>query len=109
MQILNNEKDYIIEYDDSPEMKEKVFNRIIQYFKKHNSWSGESVMQCDNPQMEAPEVMAEIADDIIKFKVEHYNKSDTKNTCPKCGELWDDHEFGVPAPYCPIKVKYEKT
>lgn len=21
--------------------------------------------------------------------------------CPECGYTWDDHEFGVPAPYCP--------
>lgn len=21
--------------------------------------------------------------------------------CPTCGEHWDDHEFGVPAPLCP--------
>ena len=21
--------------------------------------------------------------------------------CPKCGQLWVDHEFGVPAPFCP--------
>ncbi len=24
--------------------------------------------------------------------------------CPKCGHPWDSHEFGVPAPYCPITV-----
>ena len=21
--------------------------------------------------------------------------------CPVCGEPWDDHDFGVPHPYCP--------
>lgn len=30
--------------------------------------------------------------------VSHY---DLRNTCPTCGEPWMDHEFGVPAPYCP--------
>lgn len=23
------------------------------------------------------------------------------DTCPKCGHPWEDHEFAVPAPYCP--------
>lgn len=27
-----------------------------------------------------------------------------KDFCPKCSEKWDDHEFGVPAPYCPSVV-----
>lgn len=28
----------------------------------------------------------------------HYS---SRNNCPSCGEPWLDHEFGVPAPYCP--------
>lgn len=28
----------------------------------------------------------------------HYS---SRNNCPSCGESWLDHEFGVPAPYCP--------
>lgn len=23
------------------------------------------------------------------------------DTCGKCGQPWSEHEFGVPAPYCP--------
>lgn len=31
------------------------------------------------------------------------NKSNlnTKDYCPKCECLWEDHDFGVPEPYCP--------
>lgn len=29
----------------------------------------------------------------------------SKTHCPDCQQPWDDHEFGVPAPYCPIVVK----
>ena len=25
----------------------------------------------------------------------------TPDVCPKCSKPWEDHEFGVPAPYCP--------
>lgn len=27
--------------------------------------------------------------------------ADTSENCPKCGKPWLDHEFAVPAPYCP--------
>lgn len=26
------------------------------------------------------------------------------DTCPTCGCAWDEHEFGVPAPYCPVTI-----
>lgn len=25
----------------------------------------------------------------------------SQNNCPICGESWDDHDFGVPHPFCP--------
>jgi hypothetical protein len=24
-----------------------------------------------------------------------------KNHCPDCGQHWEEHDFGVPRPYCP--------
>jgi hypothetical protein len=24
-----------------------------------------------------------------------------EETCPECGQPWEQHEFGVPKPYCP--------
>ena len=62
-------KNYFVTFEDTPEMHKKVFDRLIEFFKKHESFRGESVMQCDNPQIEAPGVLADIADDIIKFEV----------------------------------------
>lgn len=27
--------------------------------------------------------------------------NDSENKCPVCGALWEDHDFGVPHPFCP--------
>ncbi len=29
-------------------------------------------------------------------------KKEITDRCPSCGHLWEEHEFGVPSPYCPI-------
>lgn len=64
--------DETVSYEDSPEMHKKVFDHLIEnYFKKHGSYCGESIMQSDDPQIYAPELLSEIADDIIKFEVDY--------------------------------------
>ena len=63
-------KDYIVEYDDSVEIRNKVFIRLIEYYTQHQCFDGESIMQMDNPIIDAPVVLSDIADDIICFKTE---------------------------------------
>lgn len=36
--------------------------------------------------------------DCMDIVVSHH---DLKNNCPSCGSAWEDHEFAIPAPYCP--------
>lgn len=55
------------EYIDSPEVRDKVFERVMAYFKKHEAFCGESISQSDEPIIDAPLVMEDIADNIIKF------------------------------------------
>ena len=61
--------DYIVEFEDSPELRDKVFEAVLSFYKKHESFCGEVIMQADDPIIEAPEVLSRIADNIIKFKV----------------------------------------
>jgi hypothetical protein len=60
--------DVTVYYQDTPAIRDEVFRRVIEYFKEHRAFSGESIMQMDNPQIDAPQAMADIADDIIKFR-----------------------------------------
>lgn len=62
--------DAILTYEETDEIKQQIFDRVMKYFLEHNSFYGESIMQSDNPIIDAPNVLAEIADDIMKFKVE---------------------------------------
>lgn len=61
--------DFVCEYDDSESVKNAVFDRVMDFFKTHESFSGEQIMQSDGPMIDAPSVLADIADDIIKFSV----------------------------------------
>ena len=64
--------DMVIRFDDSQEIKDKVFESLIEdYYLKYGSFCGESIMQSDDPIIEAPVVLSEIADKIIKFDVEY--------------------------------------
>jgi len=57
-----------VEYENSLETKEALFQKMKEFFFKHHAFSGESVCQCDGPQIEAQELLSEIADEIFKFK-----------------------------------------
>ena len=61
---------FVCEYDDSETIKNAVFERVMEFFKDHEAFSGESIMQSDSPLIDAPNVLADIADNIIKFSVE---------------------------------------
>lgn len=67
VQLKMYDGDMIAEYEETPELKDAVFNKLINWFQKNSAHSGEA-MQNDNFNIEAPEIMADILDDIIKFK-----------------------------------------
>lgn len=48
--------------NDSKTMKDKVFQKIIDYIRKFDVICGESLLQMDDPQLEAPETLADIID-----------------------------------------------
>jgi hypothetical protein len=55
-------------YNDTPEIRDKVFERVMKYFKEYECYSGEQIHQSDDPIIYAPYVLSDIADDIIKFQ-----------------------------------------
>ena len=67
--------DYTVEYDESPEMKSRVFNYLIQeYYRKHKAFAGEVIQQDDDCILDAPDILSHIADEIIKFKETYKDK-----------------------------------
>lgn len=63
--------DCVVKFDDNREVRDKVFEAVVKFFVEHEVFCGESIMQCDAPQIDGPELLSEIADDIIKFDVEY--------------------------------------
>jgi hypothetical protein len=48
------------------EKKDKAIEKLTEYFEKYGI--GEMIMQNDDALIEAPEVLAEIADDILIYR-----------------------------------------
>ena len=47
----------------TPEKKEAAIEKLTEYFKRHGI--GEMIMQDDDALIEAPDLLADIADDIL--------------------------------------------
>lgn len=61
--------DGAVAFNNSQATRDEVFDRLIAWYFEHQSFDGECVVQNDNPAMDAPNILAEIADDIIKFDI----------------------------------------
>jgi hypothetical protein len=62
--------DYIVRFMSGDDVKEKVFNALVEWYKKHEAFSGESICQSDGPTIDATNILSNIADDILAFDVE---------------------------------------
>lgn len=64
-----HEDDRIIRYSITEERKNKIIEKLLDYYFKYGL-HGEVIIQRDNAIIHAPECLSDIADEIIKFKVE---------------------------------------
>lgn len=63
--------DLFVSYEDTLEMRDEVFNRVLNFYVEHQCFFGEVLMQADNPQIEAPNFLAEMLDEVFMFEVEY--------------------------------------
>ncbi len=59
----------IVRYNDDKLTRDIVFRRIVDFFLKTGCFNGECCLQNDICQLEAPELLAGLADDILQFEV----------------------------------------
>ncbi len=57
-----------VEYNDTLLAQNRMLAKIIDYCKRNNCCSGESLMQDDDCILEAPKLLSDIIDNILKFK-----------------------------------------
>ena len=69
MKIIKTDN-FILTYSDNQEIKNKVFDAIIDWCKKYVLFDSKSIMQADNAWIEAPILLSNIAENIIKFNIE---------------------------------------
>jgi hypothetical protein len=60
-------------------MKNVYWLFMVRYIREHEVTSGESVVQCDNPNLDSVNIMADIVD-IIKPELEYGDDNDTKRS-----------------------------
>ena len=60
-----------VTYSASPETKELLFNKMLDFFKTTGTFSGESICQSDRAIIAASELLSDIADEIFKFDVKY--------------------------------------
>ena len=61
--------EFVAEFQQDAATKEAVFNRVLQYYETHEAFAGEAINQSDDPIIDAPRVMTDIADNILRFNV----------------------------------------
>ena len=61
-------EDYILTWEDDAAAKERCWQICLKWFMEMESFSGESMCQCDEPTIYASGVMGEIADLAFEFK-----------------------------------------
>jgi len=65
-------EDMKVTWEETPEKIKAVYDKVVDFFKKHESFSGECIMQSDAPIIESPELLSDIADDIMEFNAEYF-------------------------------------
>ena len=55
-------EDFIVEFDETPELKQAVYDEVLKWFIKHELFHGEAVMQTDKGNIESVEIMTQLAD-----------------------------------------------
>ena len=63
-------QNYIVTCRDKEQIQGELFDRLLVFFKEHETFCGESLQQCDDPILAAPELLADIADKVFQFDVD---------------------------------------
>lgn len=62
--------DQIVTYKDDQATKDALFVRVMRFFEETELFSGESLCQSDAMYISAPDLLSDIADDILQFETE---------------------------------------
>lgn len=67
--ICTKLEDRSVRHKSDQATKDAVYEKVLAWFLKVGSFNGESIYQCDAPQIEAPDLLADLADNVFEFDV----------------------------------------
>jgi hypothetical protein len=59
-----------ISFFDSKEIRDQVFEKVLNWIIEHDAFAGEVIMQSDGCIIDSPALLADIVDDILEIKCE---------------------------------------
>lgn len=59
-----------IKVKDDPKTKEKIWGMLLDWYQKYDTFSMECLCQCDETNIDAPNLLGEIADTIFEYTEE---------------------------------------
>lgn len=66
---IENPDKAMIGYNDDVATRDALFQKVVDWYLYHGAFIGEVIMQSDDTQLTAAELLSEIADDILEFDV----------------------------------------
>jgi len=66
---VRKEAGLVVQYRDDEDTRRVIFQMTLDWFFKHRAFCGDSVMQMDEPQLDAPVLLADVAER-LGFEVE---------------------------------------
>jgi hypothetical protein len=60
-----------VSFLDSDKLRQAIADRVYAYFADNEVWSGEQIQQSDEPTINAPILLSDIADDVMDFSVQY--------------------------------------
>jgi hypothetical protein len=64
-------EDGSVTYDNSEKAIYRLQQVMLEWYTKHDAWDGEIIFQSDDCLITAPELVAEVADKVFKFKAKY--------------------------------------
>ena len=62
---------YSLTYRNDQVVKDEIYYKLLEFFKDHQAFNKEQNAQNDGVQIDSPDLLGEIAEDLFKFKVEY--------------------------------------
>lgn len=64
--IINGMK---ITYNNDQATKNAIFEKLLNWFLKFEAFDGDTIFQCDAPNLDSPHILGKIAEDIFEFDI----------------------------------------